>query len=164
MSKLWEIYLQAGPSSSCEWHSQRKAVSASPKVGQGVGRHSLHQKVLEVREPSWLPNPFPKKTNWRGPWIEGDLGMGRAGSTIQIIDCGSPLSVLGARRQPHLRAFSSAQHVSGEETSQISGALQGFGMPASEEFEHQKVQRWLENPILKLSEAKHVFSVLFLWL
>lgn len=27
-------------------------------------------------------------------------------------------------------------------------------MLASEEFEHQKVQRWLENPILKLSGSK----------
>lgn len=88
--------------------------------------------------------------------------MGRAGSAIHIIDCSSPRLVLGARLQPHLRAFSSAQLLSGEETSQISGALQGFGMLASEEFEHQKVQRWLENPILKLSEAKHVSSVLFL--
>jgi hypothetical protein len=50
----------------------------------------------------------------------------------------------------------------GEETSQISGAPQGSGMLASEEFEHQKVQRWLENSILKLSEAKHVLSILFL--
>lgn len=59
--------------------------------------------------------PLSQKTKGRGPSVEGDLGMGRAGSTIQIIDSSSPLLVLGARLQPHVRAFSSAQHVSSEE-------------------------------------------------
>lgn len=41
-------------------------------------------------------------------------------------------------------------------------------MLASKEFEHQKVQRWLENPILKLSGAKTcllcpIFMTLVVW-
>lgn len=52
---------------------------------------------------------------------------------------------------------------SGEETSQISGALQGFGMLAREEFEHQKVQRWLENPILKLSGGKNMSALSYFY-
>lgn len=116
----------------------------------GLRRWIPHQKVLEVREPSWWRNPLPRKET-KG----ASNRMGRAEREHHLK--GWPwfsLLVPGARLHPHLGAFRFTQCGSGEETSQISGALQGFGMHASEEFEHQKVQRWLEKSSCQIVGSK----------
>lgn len=91
MSELWEIDLQAGLSSSCEWHRQRKAVREAPRWGWG--------DIAPTRQCWRGQNPFssqnisPKRKR-RWPGIGGGLeslgGVELTGSSIYIIDCRFP--------------------------------------------------------------------------
>lgn len=92
--------------------------------------------MLEVREPPWLTNLFPKEVKERrlGQKEVPERAVQR-GSVVGITSCGSLHAVPGVRAR-HICEPSAQLNVSlTEETSQISGALPGLGMLTSEEFD-----------------------------